>query len=64
VRGVVGEKFVDYYDGCFYFADQTGPVAATQTAGKWAQVPLETWTYKCLFCVHVVLFVGSGLAAG
>jgi hypothetical protein len=32
--------------------------------GSWIQIPLNAWMSVCLFCVCVVLCVGSGLLTG
>jgi hypothetical protein len=38
------------------------PSSLARTLGLWVRIPLEAWVYVGLFCVCVVLCVGSGLA--
>jgi hypothetical protein len=35
-----------------------------RTLGPWVRIPLKTWMSVRLFCVHVILCVGTGLATG
>jgi hypothetical protein len=34
------------------------------TLGPWVRIPLEAWISLCIYCVCVVLCVGSDLATG
>jgi hypothetical protein len=46
---------------CEYIGEARWPARAL---GSWVRIPLEAWMCVCLFCVRVVLCVGSCLETG